>query len=84
MKVKWEKAVIYKWTESVRLKEVTLMIGIVTADFIAMYKPGFSDMIRLSWFDNNHLTYIGFAVRKRLQKYKQARVVPWDPKQLGQ
>ena len=36
-------------------------------DFIAMYTPGFCDMIRRSWFDTNHMTY-GFAVRKRLQK----------------
>ena len=38
----------------------------LTADFIAMYTPGFSDMIRRSWFDTNHVTY-RFAVRKRLQ-----------------
>ena len=47
--------------------------AIFTADFIAMYTPGFSDMIRRSWFDQswfdtNHVTY-RFAVRKRLQKY---------------
>ena len=42
--------------------EVKSSMWTFTADFIAMYTPGFSDMIRrswfdLSWFDTNHVTY---------------------------
>ena len=37
--------------------------SVITADFIAMYTPGFSDMIRRSWFDTNHVTY-RFAATK--------------------
>ena len=47
--------------------------------------PGFQTWLDvswfdLSWFDTNHVT-CGFAVRKRC-KQRQARVLPWDPKEL--
>ena len=61
------------------LKNLTsrkLLWGTLTADFIAMYTPGFSDMIRRSWFD---LSWFDTNQGRKKEKGKS----PSYPRQKG-